>query len=212
MILRLLLILAMAMLSACASRPLAPITLDPATLTHWQAEGKMGLRVADRGGNLSFTWSQEGESYTLALSGPLGAGRTELAGSPDGVILRNGELGELSASSPEVLLEAVTGYSAPVSYLAHWLKAKAATTGARIERDTEGRPLQIAEDGWIASFPLWDEMHPGLPRKILITGPDTRLTVVILRWQTGTPDTTPGVTLDASSDILPDITSKPAPE
>jgi len=187
---RLLLVLAMAGLTACASRPLVPAVLDPATLTHWLAEGKMGLRVADRGGNLYFTWIQEGEHYTLALSGPLGAGRTELAGSPDGVILRNGDLGEVSASSPEVLLEAVTGYSAPISYLAHWLKAEAATAGARIERDTKGRPLQIAEDGWIASFPLWDEEH-GLPQKILITGPDTRLTVVISRWQAGAPAITP---------------------
>lgn len=186
MILRVLLLLAMAGLTACASRPLAPVPLDPSTLTHWLAEGKMGLRVANSGGNLYFTWTQEGEHYTLALSGPMGAGRTELAGGPDGVILRNGELGDISASSPEVLLEAVTGYSAPISHLAHWLKAEPATADARVERDTGGRALQISEDGWIAAFSVWDDTYPALPRKILITGPDTRMTVVISRWQPGT--------------------------
>lgn len=170
------------LLSACALHPPVTVT-DPARLTQWLAEGKMGLRVADRGGNLYFTWQQDGARYTLTLSGPMGAGRTELSGTPDGVVLRNGGIGDITASSPEVLLEAVTGYSAPVSHLAHWLKAQPATLEARIERDAEGRAREIAEDGWIATFMDWDATYPVLPRKILITGPDTRLTVVVTGWQ-----------------------------
>jgi outer membrane lipoprotein LolB len=169
------------LLSACSLRP--PVTVThPAQLSHWLAEGKLGLRVADRGGNLYFTWQQAAAHYTLTLSGPLGAGRTELSGGPEGVVLRNGELGDIPASSPEVLLETVTGYRAPVSHLAHWLKAQPATLSAVIERDTEGRAQQIIEDGWTAKFVSWDATYPVLPQKILITGPDTRMTVVITRW------------------------------
>lgn len=201
----LLLLLTLSGLAGCAIQPPAPVIADTARMTHWQAEGKMGVRVADRGGNLYFTWSQNGELYTLALSGPLGAGRTELNGSPGGVILRNGDLGEISASSPEVLLEAVTGYSAPVSYLAHWLKAEPATREAQVERGTDGRTLRIAEDGWIASFPVWDEAYPGLPRKILVTGPDTRLTVVISRWLPGAePDPHPATAPEPAVEAAPE--------
>jgi hypothetical protein len=90
------------LLSACSLRP--PVTVThPAQLSHWLAEGKLGLRVADRGGNLYFTWQQAAAHYTLTLSGPLGAGRTELSGGPEGVVLRNGELGDIPASSPEGL-------------------------------------------------------------------------------------------------------------
>jgi outer membrane lipoprotein LolB len=169
------------LLSGCVLHPPMQIA-DPAQLTHWLAEGKMGLRVADRGGNLYFTWQQEGTQYTLTLSGPLGAGRTELVGTPEGVVLRNSDTGEVSASSPELLLEAVTGYQAPVSYLAHWLKAQPATRNAVIEKDEEGRARKITEDGWTAIFAAWDTGYPALPQKILITGPDTRLTVIISRW------------------------------
>lgn len=169
-------------MAGCSMAPPAPSVTNTDHLDHWLAEGKMGLRVADKGGNLNFVWLQEGALYTLTLSGPLGAGRTELTGGPDGVTLRNGDIGDIRASSPEVLLEAVTGYSAPVSHLAHWLKARPATLDARIERDDQGRASRIDEDGWTALFPDWDETHPALPRKILITGPDTRLIVVISRW------------------------------
>lgn len=170
------------LLSGCGLHP--PVTVaDPARLSHWLAEGKMGLRVADRGGNLYFSWLQEGTRYTLTLSGPMGAGRTELVGRPGEVTLRNGDIDDITASSPEILLEAVTGYSAPVSHLAHWLKAQPATLEARIERDTEGRAREIVEDGWTATFTTWDDTYPTLPRKILITGPETRLTVVITGWQ-----------------------------
>jgi outer membrane lipoprotein LolB len=185
------------LLSACAQRPLAPVT-DPAHMTHWRAEGKLGLRVADRGGNLYFTWQQENAHYTLTLSGPLGAGRTELSGGPEGVVLRNGELGDIPASSPEILLEAVTGYRAPVSYLAHWLKAQPATLEARIQREADGRPHHITEDGWTATFMAWDATHPALPQKIVVTGPDTRLTVVISQWQpmaSGHPAQPPSTTV-----------------
>lgn len=179
-------------LAGCSMAPPAPSVTNTDHLDHWLAEGKMGLRVADKGGNLNFVWLQEGALYTLTLSGPLGAGRTELTGGPDGVTLRNGDIGDIRASSPEVLLEAVTGYSAPVSHLAHWLKAQPATLDARIERDDQGRASRIDEDGWTALFPDWDETHPALPRKILITGPDTRLIVVISRWLPDPPaNTTP---------------------
>lgn len=169
-------------LTACSTAPPAIITSTD-HFDHWLAEGKMGLRVADKGGNLNFVWLQEGAIYTLTLSGPLGAGRTELSGGPGGVTLRNGDTGNVTAASPEELLEAVTGYRAPVSHLAHWLKARPATLEAHIERDASGRVSRIDEDGWTALFPVWDEIHPALPRKIQITGPDTRLTVVISRWQ-----------------------------
>ncbi|MFP5430929.1 MAG: lipoprotein insertase outer membrane protein LolB [Gammaproteobacteria bacterium] len=176
-------------LTACSLAPPAVITSTD-HFNHWLAEGKMGLRVADKGGNLNFVWLQEGDAYTLTLSGPLGAGRTELSGGPAGVTLRNGDTGAIRAASPEELLESVTGFRAPVSHLAHWLKARPATLEARIERDVTGRVSRIDEDGWTAVFTAWDDTHTALPRKIQITGPDTRLTVVVSRWQPEPPPAT----------------------
>ncbi|MDP2226750.1 MAG: lipoprotein insertase outer membrane protein LolB [Moraxellaceae bacterium] len=179
------LLLTALLISGCLSRPPAPTSLQG--LTHWQAEGKIGLRSASGGGNFLFVWRQDGERYRLALSGPLGVGRSELDVGPNGVVLHHAELGELTAASPEALLEQTTGHRAPVSLLAHWIKAEAASPAATLLRSDEGVLLHIKEEGWTAEFAEWQPGSSRLPRRILITGPDTRLTVFISGWQTPRP-------------------------
>lgn len=182
MIFRLLpLLLAVLMLAGCVSRPHSPSSLQG--LTHWQAEGKIGLRSTSGGGNFLFVWRQDGDRYRLALSGPLGVGRSELDVGPNGVVLHHAELGELTAATPEALLEQTTGHQAPVSLLAHWIKAEAASPSATLQRSTDGVLLHIKEEGWTAEFAEWQHGSTTLPRRIVITGPSTRLTVFISSWQ-----------------------------
>ncbi len=178
---RTILLLLLALVAGCASRPPALSSLDGQH--YWQAEGRLALKSGQGGGNLNFIWAQLGASYRLALSGPLGVGNTELMVTPGQVSLRHPERGLLQADSPEALLAESTGQQAPVSLLAHWIRAEAASDGARIERDANGRVLLIEEAGWTARYPEWQPDHPSLPRRIMVSGPDTRLTVLITRWQ-----------------------------
>lgn len=175
------LLLLLALLAGCAGRPPALTSLDGQQ--YWQAEGRLALKSGQGGGNLNFTWAQLGEHYRLALSGPLGVGNTELMVGPGNVSLQHPELGLLRADSPEALLEESTGQRAPVSLLAHWIRAEAASADARIERDATGRVSLIEEAGWTARYPEWQPDQPSLPRRITVSGPDTRLTVLITRWQ-----------------------------
>lgn len=177
---RLVLVLLLALLSACSLSP-ALTSLDGRA--HWQAEGRLALKSRDGGGNLNFVWAQQGERYRLSLSGPLGVGATELLVTPDSAQLRHPELGLVAAESPEALLAESTGYEAPVSLLAHWIRARPAHDHARIEQDAAGRTTLIEEDGWTARYPEWQSPGSPLPRRIVITGPDTRLVVLITRWQ-----------------------------
>lgn len=172
------------LLTACASRPPVPVYTNPVLPLYWEAEGKAAVRTQDRGTNLYFTWTQHGPDYRIVVRGPLGLGRAELQGRPGLVRLNaDGMENEVSASSPEELLEMTTRRQAPVSHALHWMKAEPATARARIVRDAQGRPLQIKEDGWTVDYLEWSEEAPLLPRRLTLAGPDGRATVVIGLWR-----------------------------
>lgn len=172
------------LLAGCASRAPQPVYTNPVLPAYWEAEGKAAVRGENRGTNLYFTWTQNGPGWRLVVRGPLGLGRAELYGHPGEVHLLSDEVnGEVSASSPEELLEMTTRRRAPVSHALHWMKAEPATGRARIEHDPQGRPTQIREDGWTVNYLEWSEEAPRLPRRLTVEGPDGRATVVIGLWR-----------------------------
>jgi outer membrane lipoprotein LolB len=179
--------LCLCLLSACSLlRPAAVLTgpaRDPATLASWSAEGKLGLHYQDKGGSLYFTWRQTGSDFALDLAGPLGQGRTRLAGRDGQVSMDNPTTGHLEAGTPEALMQQALGWQAPVSYLRWWLRGLPATARAVVQKDSNGLVSQISEDGWQASIERYVDAPPyRLPGKLLITGPETKLTVVVSNW------------------------------
>lgn len=171
-------------LGACASRPPQPVYTNPVLPTHWEVEGKAAVRGHDHGTNLYFTWTQTGDDYHIVVRGPMGLGRAELNGIPGLVTLTADGLDrDISAGSPEELLERTTHHQAPVSHALHWMKAEPATSHARIERDEQGRPRQIREDGWTVDYLEWSAEAPLLPRRLTLDGPDGHATVVIGLWR-----------------------------
>lgn len=171
------------LLSACAHRPVQPVYTNIALPEYWEAEGKAALRTEERGGNVYFTWTQQGPDYHIIVRGPLGLGRAELTGNPEQVTLVADNIEKVSAGSLEELLEITTHRHAPVSHALHWLTAEPGSSSAEVTRDAEGRPLKIIEDGWTIDYLEWSEEAPRLPRKLTIIGPDGRATVVIGLWR-----------------------------
>lgn len=170
------------LLTACASRP--PVYTNPHLPPQWEAEGKAAVRGPERGTNVYFTWTQQGERYRIVVRGPLGLGRAELLGEPGQVRVTADNLPEeVSAGSLEELLEKTTRRQAPVSHALHWMRAEPATPRAALSRDPDGRLRQIREDGWTVDYLEWSPEAPNLPRKLTVQGPDGQATVVIGLWR-----------------------------
>lgn len=170
--------------AGCALRPPAPVYTNPALPAYWEAEGKAAVRGANHGTNLYFTWTQNGPGWRMVVRGPMGLGHAELHGEPGDVRLQaDGIDNEVSASSPEELLEMTTKHQAPVSHALHWMKAEPATAAAVVQRDEQGRPRRIEEDGWTIDYLEWSAEAPRLPRKLTVEGPEGRATVVIALWR-----------------------------
>ncbi|MDO4223564.1 MAG: lipoprotein insertase outer membrane protein LolB [Acinetobacter sp.] len=118
------------------------------TLEQFQLQGKIGVRTPQQSGSAFYTWIQQNDEFDIELSGILGIGKTSITGKTGDVTLKNAQVGELKATSPEQLLQQATGWSAPISHLKYWVMAKPATAHAQMQQDTLQRATHINEDGW----------------------------------------------------------------
>ncbi|MDI1300621.1 MAG: lipoprotein insertase outer membrane protein LolB [bacterium] len=171
------------LLSACAHQPVRSVYTNSSLPEYWEAEGKAAIRSEEHGGNIYFTWTQQGPDYHIIVRGPLGLGRAELNGTPGQVTLVADNIPEVSAGSLEELLEATTHHHAPISHALHWLKAEPGGSAAEVTRGPDGKLTQIKEDGWTINYLEWSEEAPMLPRKLTLAGPEGQATVVIGLWR-----------------------------
>ncbi|MCB1657248.1 MAG: outer membrane lipoprotein LolB [Pseudomonadales bacterium] len=199
-------IIMMLLLTGCATKPkpfipntaLEPIVNQTSEQTAtqptvvvpqqiWTATGKFAARTLTndgkkKGGSVYFVWQQHGQDYQVTLTGPLGQGRTVFVGNRQQVTMQNNE-GEWQADSPEILFENAFGWSAPVSFLQYWLHGQGATPQAILNYDAQGQLLSLQEQGWQAQY---SQYLQALPQKIVITGANTTMTVLINDWQHNT--------------------------
>lgn len=145
-------------------------------------QGKIGVRTPQQSGSAFFTWVQEQDEFDIELSGILGVGKTQISGKPGEVSLQSAKTGLITAATPEELLERATGWQAPITHLVKWVQAKPATQNAQLNKDDNGRILQILEDGWTVDL-SYDNLAV-LPNKLILkqaleTGKENRITMII---------------------------------
>jgi outer membrane lipoprotein LolB len=163
-----------------------PVTKAPSV---WSATGKFSVKMLDadgqkKGGSAYFVWQQNADSYRITLTGPLGQGRTILLGTENGVILENTQVGHLESDSPESLFEQAFGWTAPVSYLKSWLEGQSATANADLIYNENGHLQSVLEGVWQADFKNYRYVNTELlPQKLIITGPNLSMTVLVSEWK-----------------------------
>lgn len=187
--------LCLLLLSACATRPPAPPADRAAwqahraaleTLTHWQAQGRVGVRAGEEGWNASFDWQQQDQDYRIRLRGPFGQGAVELHGNEQGVWLKQADRPAVFALDPESLLERETGWWLPVSGLRFWLRGLPAPGSESEYRwDELGGLTHLEQRGWRIDYSRYRQTDAlRLPDRINIEGDTLRVKFVIDTWQT----------------------------
>ncbi len=188
----------MILLAGCAAVPQAPppdIPLEQAVkerqirlarLRNWICVGQVG--ASDGRGSLSASlrWIQNRDSYRIRLSGPLGRGLVEVAGSDRGVALRTADRGTFFASTPEDLLDEQFGWRLPVSGLRYWilgLHVPGSAVGAR-EFDAYGRLKTLEQSGWriqYLDYSWVDGVY--LPSRLNLEHPELSARIAVRTWQ-----------------------------
>ena len=144
--------------------------------------GKIGVKTPQQSGSAFYTWAQDQDNFDIQLSGILGIGKTIIEGRPGQVTLNSSKTGEITAETPEELLEQATGWVAPITHIIDWVQARPASKEAKIQKDTAQRISQIDEDGWIVDL-TYNESAT-LPNKLILkqqleSGKENRITMVI---------------------------------
>ena len=177
------------MMTGCQSlKPvenIAPTPITPSLTTpenEFALQGKIGVKTPKQSGSAFFTWTQHAEKFEIQLTGILGIGKTIIEGDANQVTLNSSKTGEITADSPEELLERATGWIAPIRHIVSWVQARPATTDAQINKDDFQRINQIQEDGWDVTLSYTDQAT--LPNKLILKqqlegGKENRITMVI---------------------------------
>ena len=170
--LRLALLFAAGLLTACASVPPAPLAPREA-IRNFSLEGRFALRVTlpgqpaqNSGGRL--TWVHQNRSDRVLLSSPLGYGLAEIDATPEISRLRTADGMTRESSDPDTLIADVTGQQLPIGRMPAWLLGRSGGK-ARIDSDHLGRPLRLIEDGWQVDYSFEDDSPNALPSRLTLT-------------------------------------------
>lgn len=155
------------------------------TLHSWTLTGRIALRADEEAWHASVYWRQRGEHYQIRIRGPLGMGAIELAGGPEGVVLRTSKDERHAADAPEQLLREMTGWTMPVSGLRYWLlgvsEQDAAIDGMQL--DVGGRLESLRQAGWAIAYLRYDQIDGvQLPAKLYLESSRVSARIVINHW------------------------------
>jgi len=195
---RLALLLILLATFGCAHRaPLAPTDWDSRQtqlerIHHWHMKGKLGVRIPGDNGSANLHWQQQGDEFSLDLTGPLGSRRVSIQGHPGEVSLRESSGHVRSASSAEDLIQQSLGWTLPVSQLSYWVRGLPAPR-QRIqhrEYNDSGQFSLLEQAGWRIHYSNYQPVNHAqnelaLPGKIVAEYKEVRLTLVIRNWQLG---------------------------
>jgi outer membrane lipoprotein LolB len=174
--------------SAGKQKPTAPIPSDLTQLARWQAQGRIGVSGPGGGGSGSFDWQQQADRANVQIRGPVGIGSLRLevsgAGERPALKLTSGDGKALESDAAWDELEARLGAPVPAGNLRYWMLGLAAP-GAHQWTEANG-VRSLEQGGWRIDYQKYsDEFGAHVPMTMRASGGDTRVRIVVNRWQLG---------------------------
>lgn len=185
---------AAALLAGCAGAPLreaVPVPW-PERRAALQADddfaltGRVAISASGAGLNASLRWRQEGDVSHVSLDGPLGVGGAEVEVHGERIDLRTSRGEHLEDGAARAELERRLGFPLPLAALRYWVRGVPAPGEAADEVVDEAhqRLASLAQDGWQVRYADYMGAAAGdLPRRLSAERGDTRVRLVIDRWQ-----------------------------
>jgi outer membrane lipoprotein LolB len=163
-------------LTACSTM----LQRNPSTysMDGFNVQGLVGVTTSQGQNSANFNWYQHGGGYHIALYGPMALGSTYLDSDGTNVTLTLSDQENYTATSPELLMQNVLGWSMPVTGLHYWLFAKPVPNEPyENSLDSHHRVIQLNQEGWDIHY-LWQDQQ-SFPHKITLVRPGIKVVIVI---------------------------------
>ncbi len=160
-------------------------------MTDWAFTGRAAVRSGVTGGSVQLEWTQVGTVTSLELSGPFDTGRLAMTGTPEHMLLTDGNGNRRVTDEPEVLLERQTGWRIPLTTLPRWVRglpsdSLAALSTSDYRLDDQGRLTNFTNEGWEVEYARYEDVgHLTLPHFVELTHEGMRIRIVVDSWDTG---------------------------
>lgn len=150
----------------------------------WSFAGRIGVVSGEEGFNGRLAWRQTDERFSASLSGPLGAGRVMIEGSPVRITLTEGDGTQTVLEDPEADLAYRYGWTIPVKSLRFWaLGVPDPGLPAGINFGEDGLVSSLDQGGWRVEIGGYREGGgQQMPRRITARRDDSRVRLLIDRW------------------------------
>lgn len=190
---RVIVIVLLAVLTACTPLPQSPSDADPGAvvssqhLEHWSSVGRVSVRIPEDSWTANYRWIQDDAEFDLLLTGPLGVGSMQLRGNPQRVVLDDSDGGHYESDNVQALLLSRLGVAIPVDAMRYWGVGRLIPdVPAVVTRDHQGRLLTLEQSQWRMKFERYQVIAGyELPGKITLLKDRWKIRILPQYWVTG---------------------------
>lgn len=154
-------------------------------LTIWHAHGKIGCINGNQGGTANIDWQQQGNNYSLILSGPMQVKTIYIKGKPGKVQLTTANNLPQLATNPETLIQQQLGWNIPVTGLIYWARGLPVPNTAieEIKLNKQHRLSKLQQQGWVISYDNYKDFKTfALPTKISLQYQQIKIKLIFKNW------------------------------
>jgi outer membrane lipoprotein LolB len=189
-------LLLLALLSACTHLPKPELPASDlweaqraklASVQHWRLRARIGI-VTEEGqsGSADLRWEQQGETFSLKVTGAFGRGLLAIEGSEQAVSMQTGKGETLRAANAEDLILQQTGWLIPVSGLRHWILGLPSDIygNEKYTLDDMGHLQALAGGGWQIEYRRYGA-YDGyqLPDRLHMENERVKLKLAVIDWE-----------------------------
>lgn len=185
-------LLAVLALSACQTVPVppAPVTAWAVrrpllqALKRFELTGRVAVAVGQRGVDADIRWHQRGKRTRVVLSGPFGAGATQVTDEGGRLSVQTSHGRHLGNAAARSVLERQLGFNPPLGSLRYWiLGVPDPSRPATVSVNARQRLSRLEQAGWSIKYDSYQPVGADwLPRLLTVRHGNVRLRMVVNAW------------------------------
>lgn len=179
-----LLLVPVALLSACAIAPQAPAVSSVDSIERFGLDGRVAVKLQSKGYSARLRWQHEPRDDAMWLYSPIGSVLAALTVNGNGATLVTADRETYNSRNVQALTREVLGWDLPLDGLRHWVLGRPDPTVPVVDvrRDDRSRLTHLAQREWTIDY-LGYVDDGLLPSALTLRYGDLRLRLVIDRWQ-----------------------------